>query len=93
MITMKQMETMSDAQPAHAFLIEKPKTENRRVTELEDLLPELAAKLKKRYVIKKMVYEHYSSLCSVAFRLSAFLVRLNAYMGKAQPSHHYHFFA
>jgi transposase len=85
-ITMSDIEAMSDAELAHAFLMEKPKTENQRVAELEHLLPELAARLKKRGVTKKMVYEHYSSQCTDTFRPSAFLVRLNAYMGKSQPS-------
>ena len=85
-ITIGDVEAMSDAEVAHAFLIEKPKTDNQRVAELERLLPDLAVRLKKRGVTKKMVYEYYCNQCADAFKHSAFRDRLNAYMAKSQPS-------
>lgn len=85
-ITMADVEAMSDAEVAQAFLIQKPKTDNQRVAELERLLPELAARLRKRGVTKKMVYEYYCSQCTEGFRHSAFRERLNAYITKGQPS-------
>src|ERR1700712_5209264 len=58
-LTMSDIEAMSDAQLAQSFLIEKPAVKNHRVSDLELLLPELAARLKKRGVTKKMLYEQY----------------------------------
>ena len=46
-LTMTDIEAMSDAQMANAFLMEKPRTENPRIVDLELLLPALAARLKK----------------------------------------------
>ena len=85
-LTIEGVEAMSDKQMAKAFLIEKPKTESTRATELELLLPDLAARLKKRGVTKQMVYTYYVSQCTNSFKHSAFLVRLNTFMGMSKPS-------
>ena len=57
-----------------------------RVTDLEALLPDLAAILKKRGFTKKMVYHHYIGKCPNGYKPSAFLVRLNDFMGMVKPS-------
>lgn len=85
-LSIERLETMSDKQLATAFLIEKPKVESDRSLELESLLPDLADRLKKRGVTKQMVYAYYVSQCSNGFKHSAFLVRLNAFMGMSKPS-------
>src|SRR5450432_1673407 len=85
-LTIEHVEAMSDKQLATAFLLEKPKIESNRTQELELLLPDLAARLKKRGVTKQMVYTYYVSQCTGAFKHSAFLERLNAYMGMSKPS-------
>ena len=85
-ITMTDIEAMSDAQLARAFLVEKPKTENQRISDLEFLFPVLAARLKKRGVTKKMLYQQYISAYPDGFKHSAFLERLNAYTGMIKPS-------
>ena len=83
---MTDIEAMSDAQLARAFLVEKPKTENQRISDLEFLFPVLAARLKKRGVTKKMLYQQYISAYPDGFKHSAFLERLNAYTGMIKPS-------
>lgn len=85
-LTIKEVEVMSDKALATAFLIEKPKTQTSRGSDLETLLPQLADKLKKRGIIKQMVYSDYISRCPGGYKLSAFLVRLNTYMGMSKPS-------
>src|SRR5450631_2097617 len=85
-LTIEQVELLSDGQLATAFLLEKPKTISSRVMDLEALLPELSVRLKKRGVTKLMVYADYISRCPEGFKHSAFLVRLNAYMGMGKPS-------
>ena len=85
-LTIERVEAMSDKQLAVAFLIEKPKTICNRVTDLETLLPELAGKLKKRGITKQLVYADYITQCPDGYKHSAFLVRLNAYMGMSRPS-------
>jgi len=85
-LTIEQMEAMNDKQLATAFLIVKPKTESSRVTDLENLLPALADKLKKRGVTKQMIYADYISQYPGGFKSSAFLVRLNIYIGMSKPS-------
>ena len=49
-------------------------------------MPDLAIRLKKRGVTKQMVYAWYVSQCSNGFEHTAFLERLNAYMGMSKPS-------
>ena len=85
-LTIERVEAMSDKQMAAAFLIEKPKTECAPTAELELILPDLAARLKKRGVTKLMVYRYCMSQCTNSFKHSAFLVRLNTYMGMSKPS-------
>src|ERR1044071_7626894 len=85
-LTIELVEAMSDKQLATAFLIVKPKIESSRVTDIEALLPELADKLKKRGITKQMVYADYLSQCPKGYKHSAFLVRLNTYMGMSKPS-------
>jgi hypothetical protein len=85
-LTMSDIEAMSDAQLARAFLIEKPAIENHRVSDLELLLPELAARLKKRGVTKKMLYEQYKIQHPDGYKHSAFRERLNAFTGISTPS-------
>lgn len=85
-LSIKDIDSMNDAQLAKAFLKENPKPVSSRQTDLEVLLPELAARLKKRGVTKQMVYEVYISRCPAGYKHSAFLERLNAYMGMSKPS-------
>ena len=85
-LTIERIEAMNDAQMAAAFLREKPKPASTRLYDLEILLPELAAKLKRRGVTKQMVYEEYASQCLTGYKHSAFLERLNAYMGISKSS-------
>ena len=85
-LTIERVDAMSDKQLAGAFLIEKPKTISSRVVDLEVLLPEMAGRLKKRGITKQMVYADYISQCPEGYKHSAFLVRLNAYMGMSKPS-------
>jgi transposase len=85
-LTIEQVALMSDGQMATAFLIEKPKVENSRVLDLEAMLPDLVARLKKRGVTKQMVYADYIKECPDGYKHSAFLVRLNTFMGMSKPS-------
>jgi len=80
-ITLEQLDTMSDAQMSKAFLVKKPApVPNKRITDLEALLPSFASMLKKRGVNKQMVYAKYILSCPDGFKSSAFLERLNAFM-------------
>lgn len=85
-LTIDRVEAMSDRQMATAFLIVKPKTISSRVTDLEALLPVLADKLKKRGITKQMIYADYVSHYPDGYKHSAFLVRLNIYLGMSKPS-------
>ncbi len=85
-LTMEDVEEMSDAQMARAFLVEKQKTVDRREEDLKALLPALEARLRKRGVTKKMVYSHYIKECIGGYKPSAFLMRLNAYTALGKPS-------
>lgn len=85
-LSIEQVEAMSDRQMATAFLIEKPKNNSSRSDDLESVLPQLAAKLKKRGITKQMLHADYISQCPDGYKHSAFLVRLNAFMGLAKPS-------
>ena len=85
-LNIEQVEAMSDVQMAAAFLLEKPKAKNSRADNLQSLLPTLAAKLKKRGITKQMLYADYISLYPDGYKHSAFLVRLNAFMGMVKPS-------
>jgi len=85
-LTMEDIEAMSDAEIVRAFVLEKPKTKNQRAADLEYLFPVLVARLKKRGVTKKMIYEQYIKEYPDGFKHSAFLVRLNTYTGIIKPS-------
>ena len=85
-LTIEQVEAMNDKQLATAFLIEKPKATSNRSQELESMLPELVTRLKKRGVTKGMLYKYYVSQTTAGFKHSAFLVRINAFMGMSKPS-------
>src|SRR5450432_2709930 len=78
-LTLAEMEAMSDAALARAFLLEKPKVVKNRPINLELLLPALAARLKKRGVTKKMLYEQYIRQHPDGYKHSIFLVRLNVF--------------
>lgn len=85
--TMEQLEAMSDAEMSHLFIIkERIETVNKRLSDLEPLLPELAAMLKKRGVTKAMVFEKYQQQCPNGYKSSAFLERLNHFMKVGKPS-------
>ncbi len=80
-VTLEQLDKMSDAQMSKAFLEKGSVTiPNKRITELEPLLPSFAKMLKKRGVTKQMVYAKYASSFPDGFKHSAFLERLNAFM-------------
>ena len=85
-LSIEQVETMSDQQMARVFLIEKPKTTTNRAADLEGLLPQLAEKLKRRGITKGMLYADYISEYPDGYKHSAFLVRLNTFMGMVRPS-------
>ena len=61
-LTIERVEKLSDGQLATAFLIQKPKIESSRIIDLEALLPELTARLKKRGVTKQMVRWLYTPM-------------------------------
>ncbi len=84
--TMTEIEAMTDAQLACTFLIRKPVVETARITDLALLLPVLAARLKKRGINKKIIYQEYIIQHPDGFKHSAFLERLNAFMGMSKPS-------
>ena len=85
-LTIERIEVMSDMELTTAFLMEKPKTESNRTLELESMLPDLVTRLKKRGLTKGMVFNYYVSQCTNGFKHSAFLERLNTYMGMSKPS-------
>jgi transposase len=85
--TIDQIEAMSDAEMSRLFLIKEPIVAiNKRLSELEPLLPSLAAMLKKRGVTKGMVYESYLLQYPDGYKSSAFLERLNRFMQVGKPS-------
>ena len=85
--TIEQIEAMSDAQMSRLFLIKEPIVGfNRRLSDLEPLLPILASMLKKRGVTKYMVYEHYLTLCANSYKSSSFMEKLNRFMQIGKPS-------
>lgn len=82
-----QIEAMNDAEMSRLFLIHEPLVViNKRLSDLESLLPSLAVMLKKRGVTKGMVYEKYKAQCPDGYMSSAFLERLNHYMQIGKPS-------
>lgn len=85
-LTMNDIEELSDAQLAKVFLMARPVTEDPRTTSLELMLPALAARLKKRGVTKKMLFEQYHSQHPDGFKETAFRQRLSAFTGMTKPS-------
>lgn len=82
-----EIEKMSDAQMSRLFLINEPIVVfNNRLSELEPLLPSLAAMLKKRGITKGMVYEHYLTQCANGYKSSSFIDKLNKFMQIGKPS-------
>lgn len=85
-LTIEGVDAMTDKHLATAFLIKKPVKLSSRVNDLEAMFPALATKLKKRGVTKNMVYTDYISQYPEGYKHSAFLVRLNTFMGITKPS-------
>jgi transposase len=86
-VTMEQVDNMSDAQMSKAFLAKQSlPVLDKRVTDLEALLPSFASMLKKRGVTKQMIYEKYVLSCPDGFKSSAFRERLNAFMNLGKGS-------
>lgn len=56
------------------------------MSDLEPLLPSLAAMLKKRGVTKQMAYDKYKLQYPDGYQHSAFLVRINRFMNIGKPS-------
>lgn len=85
--TIVQIETMSDAEMSKLFLIKERKVvANKRLSDLQLLLPSLAALLKKRGVTKYMVYEKYRQQCPDGYKSSSFLEKLNDFMQVGKSS-------
>ena len=53
---------------------------------MELMLPQSAVMLEKRGITKQLAYAAYIAQCPDGYRPSAFLTRLNAYMGMGKPS-------
>ena len=85
-LTLAEIEALSDGELARFFLLEKPKVVTSRLVDLELLLPALAARLKKRGVTKKMLYEQYIRQHPDGYKHSVFLVRLNLFTNMSKPS-------
>ena len=85
--SMAQIEAMSDAQMSRIFLVkEKIEVANKRLSDLEPLLPSFAAMLKKRGVTKGMVHAKYLLQCPDGYKQSSFLEKLNKFMQVGKPS-------
>jgi transposase len=86
-ITLEELDRMSDAQMSKAFLVKQSVAiPDKRVTDLEALLPTLVSMLKKRGVTKQMVYEKYIASCPDGYKSSAFRERLNAFTHQGRGS-------
>ena len=85
--TIEQIEAMSDAQMSGLFLIKgRMEVVNKRLSDLEPLLPLFAAMLKKRGVTKGMVHAKYLLQCPDGYRSSSFLEKINQFMQVGKPS-------
>ena len=85
--TIEQIEAMSDAQMSGLFLIKgRMEVVNKRLSDLEPLLPLYAAMLKKRGVTKGMVHAKYLLQCPDGYRSSSFLEKINQFMQVGKPS-------
>ncbi len=86
-ITLEELDKMSDAQMSKAFLVKQSiAVPEKRVTDLEALLPSLVSMLKKRGVTKQMVYEKYIAACPDGYKSSAFREKLNAFTHQVKGS-------
>jgi transposase len=86
-ITLEELDRMSDAQMSKAFLVKQSVAiPDKRVTDLEALLPTLVSMLKKRGVTKQMVYEKYIASCPDGYKSSAFRERLNVFTHQGRGS-------
>lgn len=86
-ITLEELDKMSDAQMSKAFLVKQSiAVPDKRVTDLEALLPSLVSMLKKRGVTKQMVYEKYIASCPDGYKSSAFREKLNAFTHQGKGS-------
>lgn len=85
--TIEQIEAMSDAQMSGLFLIKgRMEVINKRLSDLEPLLPLYAAMLKKRGVTKGMVHAKYLLQYPDGYRSSSFLEKINQFMQIGKPS-------
>lgn len=85
--TIEQIEAMSDAQMSGLFLIKgRMEVVNKRLSDIEPLLPLYAAMLKKRGVTKGMVHAKYLLEYPDGYRSSSFLEKINQYMQVGKPS-------
>jgi transposase len=86
-ITMEELNEMSDAQMSKIFFVKDVvPVANKRLVDLEVLLPSLASMLKKRGVTKQMIYAKYVLSCPDGYKSSAFLERLNTFMNVGKGS-------
>ncbi len=80
-LPLEDLDKLSDIQLSKLFLVnDKILLPNKRLTELEPLLPNLSKMLKKRGTTKAMVYECYCKQCPDGYKSSAFIEKLNSYM-------------
>jgi len=85
--TIEQIEAMSDAQMSGLFLIKgRMEVVNKRLSDIEPLLPLYAAMLKKRGVTKGMVHAKYLLEYPDGYRSSSFLEKINQFMQVGKPS-------
>ena len=85
--TIEQIEAMSDAQMSGLFLIKgRMEVLNKRLSDLEPLLPLYAAMLKKRGVTKGMIHAKYLLEYPDGYKSSSFLEKINQYMQVGKPS-------
>jgi len=86
-ITMEELDAMSDAQMCKAFLLMPViAAPDKRLKDLEALLPSLVSQLKKRGVNKGMVYQKYIEQHPDGYKSSSFLEKLNAFMRVGKSS-------
>lgn len=85
--TIEQIEAMSDAQMSGLFLIKgRMEVVNKRLSDIEPLLPLYAAMLKKRGVTKGMVHAKYLLEYPDGYKSSSFLEKINQFMQVGKPS-------
>lgn len=69
---MEDIDAMNDGELARAFLIKKTVVEDPRFNDLELMLTALTARLKKRGITKKMIYQDYKTKHPDGFKHSSF---------------------